>query len=153
MSIDLSTIPWAPTLAKVGSHIQSRTRHVETNVALGTFTADTYPTDVQVTEIIRSAVSMAQGKVGTPTVAAAYNLCETAAALWSGYWVELTFPDRDANVAVYQQLRADALLLMDQARAVNLGGGGGTDGEPDVDGLPDRYSSYFFPAAPGEYVL
>ncbi len=154
MSIDLSTIPWAPTLAKVGAHIQSRTRHVETNIALGTFTANTYPTDVQVSEVIRSAVSMVQGKVGTPIVAAAYDLCETAAALWSAYWTELTFPERDSDVTVYLQLRADALLLMEQAEAVNIGAGGGTQDPPDEDGLANNeLSSYYFPAAPGEYVL
>lgn len=148
------TAVWAPDLRKVGSHIPSRTRDEVTNEPLGTFTDTTNPNDVQVESVIGSAVAAVGGLVGKPIVPAAYALCQAATALWAAYWVELAWPDRDANVSVYQQLRADALLLIEQAKAVNLGAGGGTQDPPDEDGLPDSaLSSFCFPAAPGEYVL
>ena len=148
-----SAAPWAPELRSVGSHIPSRTRSVTTNEPKGTFDDDTNPTGESVYGLIRSAAAAVSGMVGSPIVGGAYPLCSAAAALWVAYWVELSFPDRDANVSVYAQLRADAILLTENARAVNVGAGGGTvdpPGEDDVVGL----SSYCFPAAPrGEYVL
>lgn len=144
---------WAPDLRKVGSHIPSRTRDVVTNEPQGTFSGDTYPTGEQVALIIGSAVAAVAGLVGRPVAAAANPLCETAAALWAAYWVELAWPDRDANVSVFQRLRDDAVMLTEQARAVNVGAGGGTDGQPDEDGIPDRLSSWSFPPAPPELIL
>lgn len=142
---DLTLFEWAPDLARVGAHIPSRTRSMLTNEPLGTFTADTYPTDAQATKVLQDAVATVAGMVGAPIADAAYDLCGASAALWAAYWVELAWPDRDANVSVYQQLRADALLLIEQAKAVNLGAGGGQQDPPDADGLPDRLSSYSFP--------
>lgn len=147
-----SAAPWAPSLRDVGNHIPSRTRSVETNEPLGTFNDDTAPTGESVSGLIRSAVATVGGMVGLPIVAGAYPLCSAAAALWAAYWVELSFPERDGDVSVYARLRDDALLLTENARAVNVGAGGGTvdpPGEDDVTGL----SSYCFPAAPREYVL
>jgi hypothetical protein len=146
------TAPWAPDLRKVGSHIPSRTRDEVTNDPLGTFTETTNPSGRQVDSIIASAVAAVAGMVGRPIVAAAFPLCETAAALWAAYWTELAFPERDSDVSVYARLRDDALLLTKSAAEVNQGAGGGTvdpPGEDDIIGL----SSYCFPAAPREYVL
>jgi hypothetical protein len=139
------TAVWAPDLRKVGSHIPSRTRDVESNEPLGTFTATTYPDADQVGLVIGSAVSVVAGFVGRPVVAAAYPLCETAAALWAAYWVEIGWPGRDGDVSVFDRLRADALLLMGQAKAVNVGAGGGTEDIPDTDGRPDNLPLWSFP--------
>jgi hypothetical protein len=139
------TAVWAPDLRKVGSHIPSRTREEGSNEPLGTFTDTTYPDAEQVTLIIGSAVSVVAGFVGRPVVAAAYPLCETVAALWAAYWVEIGWPGRDGDVSVFDRLRADALLLMGQAKAVNVGAGGGTDDIPDVDGRPDVLPMWSFP--------
>lgn len=148
------TASWAPDLRKVGSHIPSRTRDEVTNEPSGTFSATTNPNAVQVESIISSAVAAVAGLVGKPIVSAAFPLCQTASALWAAYWTELAFPDRDGNVSVYSHLRDDAILLTEQAKAVNLGAGGGTTDPPDEDGLANNgLSSYCFPAAPGEYVL
>lgn len=147
-----SAAPWAPSLRDVGNHIPSRTRSVTTNEPYGTFNDDTAPSGESVSGLIRSAVATVAGSVGFPIKEAAYPLCSAAASLWAAYWVELSFPDRDANVSVYARLRDDAMFLTENARAVNVGAGGGTvdpPGEDDVVGL----SSYCFPAAPREYVI
>lgn len=142
------TAVWAPDLRKVGSHIPSRTRSLnDPDVVLGTFSSDTEPTDVQVDQIVGSAVATVAGFVGRPVKPAAYPLCQAAAALWSSYWVELSWPGRDADVSVFGRLRDDAILLMNQAKAVNVGAGGGTDDVPDVDGLPDVMPTWCFPPA------
>lgn len=145
--------PWAPDLRRVGGHIPSRTRSLVSNDPLGTFTADTAPTGEEVSRIISSAVAMVAGMVGTPIVPAAFRLCETAAALWAAYWVELSAPERDADVSVYGRLRDDALLLTEQAKAVNLGAGGGNVDPPDGDGVPDRLVSFSFPCPGPPLVL
>lgn len=142
------TASWAPSLRKVGSHIPSRTRSVETGDPTGTFDALTVPDGDQVTVIIGSATAVVAGVVGRPVVPAAMPLCETAAALWSAYWVELAWPGRDADVSVFGRLRDDAVMLMEQAKAVNLGAGGGTEGTPDTDGVPNVSSSWSFPPPP-----
>lgn len=146
---------WAPSLRQVGNHIPSRTRSETSNEPYGTFNDDTHPTGESVSGLIGSAVAAVGGMVGHPVVSAAYPLCQAAAALWAAYWVELSFPDRDANVSVYARLREDAILLTTQAEAVNVGAGGGTVDPPDEDGVANNgLSSYYFPAAPrGEYVL
>lgn len=146
---------WSPSLRDVGNHIPSRTRSETTNEPYGTFNDDTAPTGESVSGLIGAAVATVGGMVGTPVVAPAYPLCLAAAALWAAYWVELSFPDRDGNVSVYARLRDDAFLLTEQAKAVNIGAGGGTVDPPDEDGLANNgLSSYYFPAAPRwEYVL
>jgi hypothetical protein len=151
-----SAAPWAPSLRDVGCHIPSRTRSVTTNEVKGSFDDDTAPSGESVYGLIQSAVATVAGMVGAPIAPTAYPLCSAAAALWSAYWVELAYPERDGDVSVYSRLRDDALLLTQKAAEVNVGAGGGTVDPPgagdedDVLGL----SSFCFPAAPrGEYVL
>ena len=144
-----SAAGWAPTLRDVAIRIQSRTRQVDTdNEPAGTFNDTTYPTGDGVQLLIESAVSVVAGYLGTPIKPAAYRLASTAAVLWAAYWVELSFPERDADVAIYQQLRVDADTFTKQAVAVNLGAGGGMDGQPDTNGTPDVLPQYSFPLAP-----
>lgn len=143
------TATWAPTLRDVAVHISSRTRQVNSdNMPAGTFNSLTEPTGDAVQLLINAAVSTVAGFVGRPLMPTAYPLCSTAAALWSAYWVELSSPERDADVSVYAQLRADAEAMTKQATAVNLGAGGGTEGTPDPDGLPDVSPLFAFPGPP-----
>lgn len=143
-----SAAPWAPDLRAVGAHIPSRTRTVEgDNDPLGTFTDLTSPTGDVVASVIGSAVSIVTGMVGLPVVAAAYPLCQAAAALWAAYYVELGFPERDADVSVYSNLRADALMLCEQAEKINAAAGGGSVIPPDEDGVITGLSSFSFPPA------
>ncbi|GAB3250966.1 hypothetical protein [Kineosporia babensis] len=142
---------WAPTLRQVAVHIPSRTRSQDSygddvNRPLGTFTEDTYPTGDDVSRLIGASVAVVSGMVGRPVVTPAYGLASAATALWAAYWAELSWPERDADVSLAQRLREDALLLVEQAKAVNLGAGGGTENQPDPDGLPDRLVSFSFPA-------
>lgn len=140
---------WAPTLRDVAVHVSSRTRQVDSdNMPAGTFNGMTEPTGDAVQLLINSAVATVSGFAGRPLMPAAYGLCATAAALWAAYWVELSAPERDADVSVYAQLRADAEAMTKQATAVNLGAGGGHEGAPDVDGVPDAYPAYAFPEPP-----
>ncbi|GLY32129.1 hypothetical protein [Kineosporia sp. NBRC 101731] len=143
---------WSPDVRAVAVHIPSRTRDVETNAPLGTFNDDTNPTGEQVDRLTANAVAVVSGFVGTPIVPAAYGLCQAAAALWAAYWVELGYPERDADVSVYGRLRDDAVLLMEQARAVNVGSGGGQVDPPDEDGQPNVLSVFSFPP-PGRVLI
>jgi hypothetical protein len=137
---------WAPTLRRVASFIPSRTRAVVTdNNPVGTFNDDTWPTGDMVDELVGSAVAVVSGRVGTPVAIPAYGLAQTAAALWTAWMVELGYPERDADVQAYSELRKEAENLIKQATAVNIGAGGGTDVIPDVDGRPDVLSMWSFP--------
>ncbi len=129
---------WAPTLSRVGAYIPTRTREVGVdNDYTGTFTTATYPTAAQVNLLIADACVWVEGMVGVPVASAADSLCGMAAALYAAYRVELAYPERDADVSVYDRFRLDAEALVDRAAAVNRanGGGGGTDEEGRVDVL------------------
>lgn len=139
--------PWAPTLRQVAAHIPTRTREVGVdNTYSGTFTAGTYPTAEQVTTIIGHACAWAEGKAGVPVVAAAYPILSAAAALRAAYWVELAYPERDADVSVYDRFRVDADDLAVSAAQVNRAAGGG--GTTDDEGRPDVLAQYEFPDPP-----
>jgi hypothetical protein len=145
--------PWAPSLRQVAVHIPSRTRSVDTNRPLGVFSDDTEPSGDDVTRIIESATAFVAGMVGKPIVSAAYGLTSTATALWAAYWTEIAWPERDADISLAARLREDALLLIETAKAVNLGAGGGTVDIPDTDGVPDRLVSFSFPCVGPSLVL
>lgn len=141
---------WAPDLRQVAAHIPSRTRSQDyygsdVNKPLGTFSEATAPTGEEVSRLIDAAVTVVAGTVGRPVAQPAHSLCSTAAALWAAYWVELGWPERDADISLATRLREDALMLTETAKGVNVGAGGGSDGQPDPDGLPDRLVSYSFP--------
>lgn len=122
---------WAPSLEQVAGHIPTRTRNASVpgdTSLLGTFTSFTEPTDEQAGRHIADAVAEVLGAVGgtvpaTPVFLA--GLASAAAALRAAASVELAYPNRDADVSVYEQLnaRADAALqrLID---AVNDAGSG-----------------------------
>jgi hypothetical protein len=143
--------PWAPTLRTVAAHIPSRTRQIGTEAApgdnepAGTFNDTTMPTGVLVAELIDRACAVVAGRMGDPVMPAAYPIAAAAAALWAAYWVELGWPERDADVTVWAQLRADAEAMTVSAVAVNIGAGGGSTG-PDKDGTPPVLSTHTFPA-------
>lgn len=122
---------WAPTLEQVADHIPTRTRDAtvtSSDTLLGTFNANTTPTDEQATRQIKYACTEVLGAIAgpipaTPTFLA--DLAAEAAALRAAADIELAYPDRQADVTVYERLdqRAkDALQrLID---AVNNAGSG-----------------------------
>jgi hypothetical protein len=108
-----------------------------TNDPAGTFTANTEPTATQVTELIGQACTMVVSRTGLPvmdTVTEVADACRVAAALWAAYWVELGYPERDADVSVYDRLRTDAEAATKAAIALNTAAGGGTSLDPPDDG-------------------
>ena len=124
---------WAPPLDAVAVHIPSRTREVgnyESNEYLGTFGTTTTPTAAQVTALIDKACTWVTGQTGLPLMPAAEPLCAVAASLWAAYWVELGYPERDADVSVYDKLRVDAESATKAAVAFNDAAGGGWQTDP-----------------------
>lgn len=126
---------WAPSLEQVADHIPTRTRNASTpgdTSLLGTFTAQTEPTDEQARRHISAACSEVLGAVGgsipdSPAFLA--RLAGEVAALRAAADIELAYPTRDADVSVYEQLtaRADAALqrLVDAVNDAGAGPEGG----------------------------
>lgn len=138
---------WAPTLTQIANHIPTRTREIGVSDSYaGTFTADTTPTATQVTALIDDACVWAAAPAGTPIVTAAHEYLRLAATLWTAYQVELAYPERDADVTVYDRFRIDAEAARETAAAVNRANGGGAD--VDGDGEPPVLAVYEFPDPP-----
>lgn len=123
---------WAPSLEQVADHVPTRTRSTAAapgdDTLLNTFNGQTTPTDEQARRRIAGAVVEVLGAVGgtipvTPMFLGA--LASEAAALRAAADIELAYPNRDADVQVYEHLdrRATAALqrLID---AVNDQGSG-----------------------------
>lgn len=135
---------WQPTLEQVADHIPTRTRDAAnpgSDTLLGTFNASTTPTDEQATRQIVAAVAEVLAAVGgtvPATPAHLETLASEAAALRAAADIELAYPDRNADVNVFQQLdqRAkDALQrLID---AVNDAGSGPEGALLPVYSFPD----------------
>lgn len=108
---------WAPALTDVGSYITSRTLDAGApgdDTPTGTFTEDTYPTGVQVTAFIDGACEWVLVKTGTIS-ATLTDLAKQTAAMRIAGLVELSFPQRDADVT-----NADSLLAQADASRADL---------------------------------
>lgn len=142
---------WAPTLEQVGARIPTRTRPIGgvTDTLLGTFDDTTYPTGQQVTLMIAQECAAAAACAGLPVVAEAHAIVNLLATLRVCYAVELAYPERDADVSVYDQFRQQAEALCKSAAMVNAAAGGGTTdpGAGDTDG-PPIFPAWSFPDAP-----
>ncbi|MFB4275733.1 hypothetical protein ACBJ59_10610 [Nonomuraea sp. MTCD27] len=135
---------WAPLLEQVADHIPTRTRDKDTpsdDTLLGTFNASTTPTGEQAQRHINAACREVLAAIGgtlpaTPTFLP--GMATDAAALRAAATIELAYPDRQADVSVYEQLntRADAALqrLID---AVNDQGSGTEGSLLPVWAMPD----------------
>jgi len=138
---------WAPSLSQVGARIPTRTREVGVdNLYSGTFTTATYPTAAQVNILLADTCDLIAARVGTPIEAAAYPALRVAATLRTAWAVEVAYPERDADVAVYAGLLAEADAALAAAQDTNRAAGGGTD--LDSAGEPLVLVSYGFPDAP-----
>lgn len=110
---------WSPGLTDVGAYVTSRT--LDNAVPgdpspTGTFNENTYPTDAQVNVIIPGActwVTVAAGVID----ATLYDLAKATAAVRTAALVELSFPQRDADVE-----NAQALLDLATAMRTDLAG-------------------------------
>lgn len=101
---------WAPTLTDVGGCIPTRTANVNLpgeDKYLGTFTADTYPTDVQAQKAIDHAVN--DVVLAATSITAVLEPAAKNAAMWrAAADIELAYPDRNADANYYAQLDARA---------------------------------------------
>lgn len=153
-ALDPATTPaaslpaWAPSLAEVADHIPGRTRPTAewpaTDALAGTFTDATTPTRTQAGRLISRACAWVATRLGPVINSRVYRLAGEAAALRAAYWVEVAYPERDADLTVYDRLRAEAEAALDLASSSNVEIGGD---DPTPGGLDDL-SSFAFPARP-----
>ncbi|WP_188188049.1 hypothetical protein [Nonomuraea sp. SYSU D8015] len=144
---------WAPLLEQVADHIPTRTRSADTpsdDTLLGTFNASTTPTGEQAMRHINRAVREVLAAIGgtlPATPAFLTGMATDTAALLAAASIELAYPDRQADVSVYEHLRQQANdALQRLINAVN-DAGSGTDGSLlPVWAMPD-------PTWPGDYPL
>lgn len=135
---------WAPSLTDVADHVPTRTRPTTewatADTTLGTFTPATTPNREQVTRLVRRACGWVESQTGVPVQAAAYAPAGVAAALRAAYWVELAYPERDADLAVYDRLRVEADAAAAVAAEVNATAGGAP---PELDNRGDLVAFEF----------
>lgn len=135
----MATEPWAPTLEEVAGHIPTRTRDGAvpgSDAYTGTFSATTTPTEDQAQRITDAAVAAVAGAVGAVS-ARLEPLARDAAGWRAAADIELAYPQRDADVTVYDQLDARAKDAL--ARLLTVAGdeGGGPDALSPVWCFPD----------------
>lgn len=134
--------PWAPALDDVARHIPTRTRDTRNpgnDEMLGTFTANTTPDDGQAQAVIDAAVRFVLSQTGALDVRDGELLAQArVAAEWrAAADIEIAYPGRDADVAVYDQLNARAQLeITTLLRRLQIQGEGATEALP-VWSAPD----------------
>lgn len=137
----MATEPWAPTLEEVAGHIPTRTRdtlHPGSDAFTNTFTDTTTPTESQAQRITDAAVATVAGTVGTVTTAL-QPLARDAAGWRAAADIELAYPQREADVTVYEQLDARAKDALTRLVTVAEDDGGGPDATLPVWCFPDPY--------------
>ncbi|MFI6793676.1 hypothetical protein ACIBG4_40730 [Nonomuraea sp. NPDC050383] len=145
---------WQPSLEQVADHIPTRTRSAAAapgdDSMLGTFNGSTTPTDEQATRQIVAAVAEVLAAVGGTIPALPAHLAalaSEAAALRAAADIELAYPDRQADVSVYEQLDRRAIAALQRLiDGVNDAGSGPEGALMPVWAMPD-------PAWYGDYPL
>ena len=88
---------YTPTLADVGSLLRSRTKDSAGNET-GTFSADTRPTDTEVTNLINNAVKTLATRAGDDIPADLWDDAKNLAAMRAAMLIELSyFPEMVAS--------------------------------------------------------
>lgn len=106
----MPTEPWAPSVADVAKRIPTRTRDTRSpgsDRLLHTFTPDTTPDDGAAYNAIEAAVAWVMGQVDDSLDYgdAQMTTHARAAAEWrAAADIELSYPNRDADIRVYQWL-------------------------------------------------
>jgi hypothetical protein len=118
---------WSPFLSDVADHVPTRTVDMTvpgSDLLLMTFNANTQPNGDSVQRIIDGAVSGILSIVPT-IVTGNHHLAKSAASWRAAADVELAYPERNANVNVYEQLNSRAQLELERLiQAAETGGGG-----------------------------
>ena len=151
-------VAWAPTLEDCAVHIPTRPRDTTpgSDVLLGTFTADTTPDAGQAQAVIDAAVRTILSYTG-PLDATDRELLDQArtAAEWrAAADIELAYPNRTADVTVYDQLNERAkyelatLLkrlqgLSEGPQAALLPSWSSPDPPPWADRAPDDWTAAY----------
>lgn len=122
---------WTPFLSQVADHVPYLTVDTVTPgsaLHLGTFTANTWPTDAQAQRIIDAAVVWVRGAVGT-VAPAVHDLAAQVAALRAAAAIARAYPRDDGDLAVAAALdgRADADLARLKTANDAAGGGDGSE--------------------------
>ncbi|MGH3656778.1 MAG: hypothetical protein ACRDUA_08955 [Micromonosporaceae bacterium] len=124
-------VPWVPGLPEVADYIPSRTvaQGVGTQTPADTFTTDTTPTDVQASRVTAAATSYVAAKVGTlhDTLT---DMARSVAAMRAAGLIELSYPERDDDVNVAEQLLAAAREALEVLVEANNETGGGSPSDP-----------------------
>jgi len=131
----------------VARHIPLRTRDTRSpgsDVVLGTFTAATTPTDAQAQQAIDDTVAALVADVGPLPAGAALSADIAVAARVAAEWrcaadIEIAWPNRDADLRLYDQLNARAADALVTLRRVMVEAGAG---------LVEAYPEWALPAAP-----
>jgi hypothetical protein len=120
---------WAPGLAQVAAYVTSRTVTATTDdgTPVNTFTADTFPTSTQVSDIITDACAWVAAIAGNVDESL-YILASTVAALRTAGMIQLAFPVREGDVPNAAALLAQAdktlaaLVRTQEAAGAGVGG-------------------------------
>lgn len=116
---------WAPVADDVADFITSRTFSVKVpgaDTPTGAFSADTYPTDQQVDRLIEGAcawVTVVTGPIDSTLEKAARSVATMRAA----GMVELSFPERDADIDVATSMLQQAFLARQELITANQNAG------------------------------
>lgn len=112
--------PWAPGLTDIARHIPTRTRDTKSpgsDKLLMTFNSNTTPNDAQVQQLIDDTVASLEAQVGDmPNVVAQHPDAAAALRMYVEWRcsadIELAYPNRDADIRLYDQLNARAVTAL-----------------------------------------
>lgn len=126
-----ASLAWAPSVQAVADHIPARTKEKGGKKRAGTFTANTWPTAVEVQRKINLAVQRVATAIGTdPCTGELREQARGAAALYAAMLVETGyFPEQTRNEgSTFKNLESlwkDAIKTLTEAVGEQCGGGGG----------------------------
>lgn len=121
---------WAPALADVADYIPTRTiptTGVGEQAPVGTFNETTTPNEAQAQGIVDRAVANVKARTGT-VAPSLFDAAKEAAALRAAGLIELSYPDRDADVNTATALLNQSHEALDDLVSANIDAGGGTAG-------------------------
>lgn len=147
----MPTSDWMPVVADVGNRLRARTKDTNGN-EVGTFTADTRPTDQQCQALVLRATADVAMRVGAELPSAVWDDARSVASVRAAMLVEMSyFPEQIGTAnSPYAQLKAlydddiKSLIL-----AVEAAGGDVIGNDPGAP-LPPQGS---FPMTGDPYII
>jgi hypothetical protein len=131
VSAAAALLAWSPTLTEVADYVPGRTRPATPGAGddtlLGTFTPLTRPTGEQTARLIAGATAHVAATVGTVDLSL-YALAKAAAAQRAAAYVELAYPERDADLNTADRLLTLSDTALAQLEGANLAVSGATVG-------------------------